>query len=71
MIEMNVSFLIITQRSIAMQKAIKEVCKTIAFRSINDVLNMQNDSSTILIHDLSLNSSVLMYREKNANQSKS
>jgi hypothetical protein len=71
MIEMNVSFSTITQRSIAMRKAMKEVRKTIAFRQVNDVLNMRNGSSTILIHDLSLNSLVLVYRERNADQSKS
>jgi SUMO ligase MMS21 Smc5/6 complex component len=71
MIEMNVSFSTITQRSIAMRKAMKEVRKTVAFRQMNDALNMRNDSSTILIHDLSLNSLVLMYRERNADQSKS
>jgi hypothetical protein len=38
---------------------------------MNDALNMRNDSNTILIHDLSLNSFVLMYREKSADQSKS
>jgi hypothetical protein len=32
MIKMNVSFSTITQRSIAMRKAMKKVCKTIAFR---------------------------------------
>jgi hypothetical protein len=71
MIEMNVSFSTITQRSIAMRKAMKEVRKTIAFRQMNVVLNMQNDLSTILIHDLSLNSLVLVYRERNADQSES
>ncbi len=40
MIEMNVSFSTIIQQSIAMRKAIKEVRKTIAFRQMNDVLNM-------------------------------
>ncbi len=70
-IKMNASFSTITQRSIAMRKAMKEVRKTIAFRQVNDVLNMQNDSSTILIHDLSLNSFVLIYRERNADQSES
>ncbi len=66
MIKMNVSFSTITQRSIAMRKTMKEVRKTIVFRQMNDVLNMRNDSSMILIHDLSLNSFVLMYRERNA-----
>jgi hypothetical protein len=70
-IGMNSSFLIITQRLIAMRKKVTKVRKSIAFRQMNDALNMQNDSNTILIHDLSLNSLVLMYREKNADQSKS
>ncbi len=66
MIEMNISFSTITQRLIDMQKAIKENDKIIAFSQMNDFQNIQNDSSTILIHDLSLNSFVLIYREKNA-----
>ncbi len=71
MIEMNISFSTITQRSIAMRKTMKEVFKSIVSRQMNDVLNMRNDSSTILIHDLSLNSLVLIYRERNADQSES
>ncbi len=70
-IKMNVSFSTITQQLIAIRKTIKEVRKTIAFRQIHDVLNIRNDSNMILIHDLSLNSFVLMYRERNADQSKS
>ncbi len=70
MIKMNVFSSTIIQRSIAMRKTINEVRKSIAIRQMNDVLNMRNDSSTILIHDLSLNSLVLMYRERNADQSK-
>jgi hypothetical protein len=54
-----------------MRKAMKKVRKTIASRQMNDVLNMRNDSSTILIHDLSLNSLVLMYRDRNVDQSQS
>ncbi len=54
-----------------MRKTMKKVRKTIAFRQVNDALIMRNDSSTILINDLSLNSLVLVYREKNADQSKS
>ncbi len=49
----------------------KKIRKTITFRQINDVLNMRNDSSTILIYDLLLNSLVLICREKNVDQSKS
>jgi hypothetical protein len=68
-IEINASSLIITQRAIAMRKAIKEVQKFIATRQINDVLNTRNDFITILIHELSLNSFVLVFREGKSNQS--
>jgi hypothetical protein len=71
MIEMNVSSSTITQRFIAMRKAMNEVRKLNAIRQLNDALNIRNDSSSILIHNLSLNSDVLVYREKNENQSKS
>jgi hypothetical protein len=69
MIEMNASSSTITQRAIAMKKAMKEVQKFIAIRQMNDVLNTRNDS-IFLIHNLSLNSSVLIFREgKDFNQS--
>jgi hypothetical protein len=68
-IEMNVSSLTIIQRVIAMRKAMKEVQKFIAIRQMNDVLNTRKDSIS-LIHNLSLNSSVLIFREGKNNQSK-
>jgi hypothetical protein len=71
MIETNVSSSTITQRAIAMRKAMKEVQKFIATRQINDALNTRNESIIILIHGLSLNSSVLMLRESKDNQSES
>ncbi len=71
MIEMNALSSTITQRSIAMRKTMNEVRKFVATRQLNDVLHMRNDSFTILIHDLSLNSLVLIYRERNDDQSKS
>ncbi len=72
MIEINVSSLTITQRVIAMRKAMKEVQKFIAIRHMNDALNTQNDFIIILIHELSLNSFVLIFREsKDFNQSES
>jgi hypothetical protein len=71
MIEMNVSSFTITQRTIAMKKIIKEVKKFNAIRQINDALNTRNDF-IFLIHDLSLNSQVLIFREdKKINQSES
>ncbi len=72
MIEMNVSSLTITQRVIAMRKAMKEVQKFIAIRQMNDALNTRNDFIITFIHGLLLNSSVLIFREsKDINQSES
>jgi hypothetical protein len=71
MIEMNASSSIIIQRAIAMKKTMNEVRKFNAFRQMNDVLNTRNESFTSLIHDLSLNSQVLMFREDNIDQSES
>jgi hypothetical protein len=71
MIEMNAFSSTIIQRFIAMRKTMNEVRKSIAVRQINDALNTRNDSFSILIHVLSLNSDVLVYREKNDNQSES
>ncbi len=69
MIEMNASLFTITQRAIAMRKAMKEVQKSIATRQMNDALNTRNDLIIILIHELSLNSLVLIFREGKSNQS--
>jgi hypothetical protein len=71
MIEINVSSLIITQRIIVMRKVMKEVRKFNAMRQINDVLNTRNESSITLIHDLPLNSLVLIFRKGNTDQSES
>jgi hypothetical protein len=70
MIEMNASSSTIIQRTIAMKKTMKEVQKSIAIRQMNDALNTRNDPTIILIHGLSLNSPVLVFREgKDFNQS--
>jgi hypothetical protein len=68
MIESDV-FSIITQRVVVMRKIMNEIRKDIAARQINDAINTRNDSFTEIIHDLSLNSDVLMFREKNTDQS--
>jgi hypothetical protein len=68
MIEMNASSSTIIQRAIAMKKAMKEVQKFIATRQMNDALNTRNDP-IFLIHNLPLNSSVLIFRENKDNQS--
>lgn len=59
----------ISQRSIAMRKAMEEVRRSHASHQVNDTLNTRNGPSTSLIHDLPLNSLVLVFREGNAGQS--
>ena len=54
----------ITQRSIAMKKAMDEIRKLNVSRQVNDVINTRNGLSTIHFHDLSFNAPVLVYREK-------
>jgi hypothetical protein len=54
-----------------MRKTMNEIRKSIVIRQLNDALNIRNDSSSILIHNLSLNFDVLVYRKKKDNQSKS
>ena len=69
MTESNASSLIITQRATTMKRIMKEVRKCNAFRQINDALNTRNDLSIDFVHDVSINSSVLMFREENTDQS--
>jgi hypothetical protein len=71
MIEMNVLSSSIIKRFVAMRKVMNEVRKSIVAHQMNDALNIRNDSFSILIHALSLNFDVFVYREKNDNQSKS
>ena len=59
----------ITQRAIAMKKAMNEIRKFNVARQINDALNTRNGSFTIHLHDLPLNAPVLMYREHSGWQS--
>ncbi len=63
MTESDASSPTITQRSMAMKKAMNEVKRLVATRQINDALNTRNGSSTAPLHDLPLNSSVLVFRE--------
>jgi purine nucleoside permease len=64
MINTNV-FSTITQRVMIMRKAMNKMRKDIATKQINDVINTRNDSFIETVHDLFLNSKVLMFREKN------
>lgn len=59
----------ITQRAVAMRKAMDQVKKNIASRRVNDALNTRNGPFTDFIHGLPLNSPVLVFREGNATQS--
>src|SRR4051812_25043392 len=56
------------QRATTMKKAMAEIKKLQASRQVVDTLNMQNGPSTTAIHDLPLNSQVLVWREGNAGQ---
>ena len=69
MTKLNASSPTINQRAIVMKKAMNEMRKFNANRQINDVLNTRNGFSTIHLHDLLLNSSVLVYRERPAGRS--
>lgn len=68
MVKMDAPLPTVTQRAVAMRKAMEEVRKSVASRQVNDALNTQNGPSTTLLHDLPLNSLVLVYREGNAGQ---
>jgi hypothetical protein len=57
---MNLSTSSITQRAMIIEKAMIEIRKFRAERQIVDALNTRNDSIVISIHDLSLNSNVLV-----------
>jgi hypothetical protein len=55
----------ITERTEAIHKAIKEVRRIYAERQVRDALAMRNGPNTYKIHELPLQSDVLVYREKN------
>lgn len=53
----------ITQQTAAVQKAIEDIRRINTKRQVQDALNTRNGPSTIRIHDLPVNSLVLVYRE--------
>lgn len=57
--------LTITQRAASIEKAMEEVRKFHAERQVTDVLNTRNGPIVSLLHDLPLNSDVLVWREGN------
>ncbi len=58
----------ITQRTVALKKVIIEINKIRAERQVADALGMRNGPTTTAIHDLPLNSQVLVWRESNTGQ---
>jgi hypothetical protein len=58
----------ITQRAKTIRKATAEIQKIRAKRQVSDALHTRNGPSTTTIHDLPLNSDVLVWREGNAGQ---
>ena len=61
----------VAQRALAVKKAIAKVQKLKAKRQVNDALNMRNGPNTTKIHNLALNSDVLVQREGNTSQLRS
>src|SRR5277367_3233693 len=59
----------ITQRATAIKRAMEEVSKIRAQRQVDNALNQRNGPSVTAIHDVPLNSDVLVWREGNAGQS--
>jgi hypothetical protein len=68
MVEYDAPSPTITQRSTALKKAMAEIQKLRAKRQVADALNTRNGPSTTEIHELTLNSDVLVWREGNTGQ---
>jgi hypothetical protein len=66
MTESDASSPTIIQRVIAMKKTMNEIKRFMTIRRINDALNIRNELIS-QIYDLSLNSSVLIFREGTEN----
>ena len=66
MIEIDASSPTITQQAIAIRKAIDKVKQLIMFPQVNNALNTKNGPLTALVHDLPLNSDVLVFWESKA-----
>jgi hypothetical protein len=58
----------VTQRALAVKKAMDEIRKIRAEKQVAGALNMRNGPDTAQIHQLTLNSPVLVYREGNTGQ---
>lgn len=51
-----------------MKNVMDKVQKCIIFQQVNDVLNTYNRLSTVSIHDLSINSPILVHQKRNTSQ---
>ena len=58
--EFDLSFSIVNQRVTIIRKIMNEIQKIRIERQINDALNIRNEFIVNLLHDLSLNSDVLI-----------
>src|SRR6266700_227614 len=67
-LESDVPNSMVMQRAAALKKAMEEVKKLRAERQVADALNMHNGPKTTAIHDLPLNSPVLVWREGSTGQ---
>jgi hypothetical protein len=63
MTELNAPALSIVQRVTAIQKAMNKVVRLRAKMQVNNALNTRNSPDTKHLHDLPLNSDVLVWRE--------
>ena len=66
--ELNTPAPTVTQRAIAVRKAMTEINKLRAKRLVSDALYTRNGPNTDRIHDLAINSQVLVWREGNTGQ---
>jgi hypothetical protein len=69
MVEYDTPLPTIAQYSAALKKAITEIQKLRAKRQVNNALNTRNGPSITDIHELILNSDILVWREGNTGQS--
>jgi hypothetical protein len=58
----------VTQRALAIKRATTEIQKLRAKRQVSEAINTRNGPSTSDIHDLTINSEVLVWREGNGGQ---
>jgi hypothetical protein len=63
MAKLDVPLFIVTQYTNAVKKAIVEIYKLYMERQVTNILNMRNGLKIDAVHDLPLNSPVLVWRE--------